>query len=830
MGQVGSQRICGNCGTANAAGEQFCVNCGYSLAGGPTGPNFSSPTAISSSAPTLTGSNAPTVVGSGMRRTTGALIAGNLLESRYRVVRLAGKGGFGAVYEARDERFQAKRIVAIKEMSDGHLTPAERAQAIADFRQEADLLVQLKHPNLPDVSDFFEEGGKAYLVMEFIEGKTLEKEQEDAGGPLDENRVMGWALQLCDVLGYLHTRPQPIVFRDMKPSNVMITRSGQIKLIDFGIARIFKSTAAKDTTSLGSRGYAPLEQYGRGQSDARSDIYALGATLFDLLTKEVPADAPTRRINPQLFQTPRQLNPRISQAAENIVLKAMEQEPRDRFQSTAEMAQAIIASGLASNMGAYFGNTSPQLNTQATSAPTLAQTIPAAPPAAPGVSGSAGSPFMSAPPTAYPAASTFSGGGSGLAPAQLAPAQQPPPPGPRISRRALLGLGAAGAVAVATGVYFFSRSGGTSNNPANTITLNFTYSTEKSTWMQAVADTFHSKGMSYNNKSIQVVLDERGSVDGQARILSGEITPAAWSPASFLELNQLSANWQQQHNGADIIINNGDLLPKSLVFSPLVFAVWADRARVLLNKYGKIDWPAVHSAVTLKNGWSDIAGNPAWQLVKFGQTRPDQSNSGLLTIALLAYAANNEQRDLTVDQLNTAQFKQYFKDIEDAVNAFGHSSGTFLQNVVIQQGPAMYDIVTTYENLVLTLENQAISRQHQQLQLFYPSVDILSDHPFAILQAKGVTNEQRMAARVFREFLLATEQQKVALSSGFRPTNPNVQVTDNVPGNVFRGQPAGITINPQLQSLAQAPSGVAINKLLQVWTDQYGTSATTPGG
>jgi len=745
-----------------------------------------------------------------MRRTTGALIAGNLLESRYRVVRLVGKGGFGAVYEARDERFQAKRIVAIKEMSDGHLTPAERAQAIADFRQEADLLVQLKHPNLPDVSDFFEEGGKAYLVMEFIEGKTLEKEQEEAGGPLDENRVMGWALQLCDVLGYLHTQPQPIVFRDMKPSNVMITRSGQIKLIDFGIARIFKSTAAKDTTSLGSRGYAPLEQYGRGQSDARSDIYALGATLFDLLTREVPADAPTRRINPQLFQTPRQLNPRISQAAENIVLKAMEQEPRDRFQSTAEMAQAIIASGLASSMGAYFSNTSPQMNTQATSA-------------APGTPGSAGSPFMPAPPATYPTSHPSLNVGAGLA-----PAQQPPPSGPRISRRALLGLGAAGAVAVATGVYFFSRSGGTS--PANTITLNFTYSTEKSTWMQAVADTFHSKGMSYNNKSIQVVLDERGSVDGQARILSGEINPAAWSPASFLELNQLSANWQQQHNGADIIINNGDLLPKSLVFSPLVFAVWADRARVLLNKYGKIDWPAVHSAVTLKNGWSDIAGNPAWQLVKFGQTRPDQSNSGLLTITLLAYAADNEQRDLTVDQLNTAQFKQYFKDIENAVNAFGRSSGTFLQNVVIQQGPAQYDIVTTYENLVLTLESQAISRQHQQLQLFYPSVNILSDHPFAILQAKGVTNEQRMAARVFREFLLATEQQKVALSSGFRPTNPNVQVTDNVPGNVFRGQPAGITISPQLQSLAQAPSGVVINKLLQAWTDQYGTSATTPGG
>src|SRR5260221_3761728 len=343
MGQVGSQSICGNCGAASAAVEQCCGNCVYSLAGGPTGPNLSDPTIVSAPAPTAISSGAPTIggSGSGMRPPTGALKAGNLLESRYRVVRLVGKGGFGAVYEARDERFQAKRIVAIKEMSDGHLTPAERAQAIADFRQEADLLVQLKHPNLPDVSDFFEEGGKAYLVMEFIEGKTLEKEQEDAGGLLDENRVMGWALQLCDVLGYLHTQPQPIVFRDMKPSNVMITRSGQIKLIDFGIARIFKSTAAKDTTSLGSRGYAPLEQYGRGQSDARSDIYALGATLFDLLTREVPTDAPTRRINPPLFENPRRLNPAISIETERIILKAMAEEPRDRYQTAAEMAQAI---------------------------------------------------------------------------------------------------------------------------------------------------------------------------------------------------------------------------------------------------------------------------------------------------------------------------------------------------------------------------------------------------------------------------------------------------------------------------------------------------------
>jgi serine/threonine protein kinase len=810
MGQIGFQSICGNCGTTNATGEQFCSNCGFSLAGGPTGPVPNAGAFVIPVNP-----NAPMVASSGGRRVTGALIVGNILGGRYHIVKLVGKGGFGAVYQARDERFQARRIVAIKEMSDGHLSPAERIQALRDFRQEADLLVQLKHPNLPDVSDFFEEGGKAYLVMEFIEGKTLEKEQDDAGGPLDEKLVMGWALQLCDVLGYLHSQPQPIIFRDMKPSNVMITKSGQIKLIDFGIARIFKSTAAKDTTSLGSRGYAPLEQYGRGQSDARSDIYALGATLYDLLTKEVPADAPSRRINPQVFQTPRQLNLRISPAVEGIVLKAMEQEPKDRYQSAAEMAQAIVASGMVTTpITGIYPTTTLQSSYQAVS--TFAQSVPT--PAKPGVPA--------------PAAGHPRGAGSVQVTQQPQQQMMPPPAGPqRISRRALLGLGAVGAVTVATGVYFFSRSGGQapSSSPGSSITVNFTYSTEKHDWVQAVTDIFHKKGMSYNNKRIQVVLDESGSVDSQSRILSGDIRPTAWSPASFLELNQLSTNWQQQHNGADIIINNGDLLPKSLVFSPLVFAVWKQRANVLLQHYHRIDWPQIHDALT-KSSWADIGGQSAWGPVKFGQTRPDQSNSGLLTITLLAYAANNEERNLTIAQLNSPAFLKYFTDIEGAVNAFGRSSGTFLQNVVIQDGSPQYDIVTTYENLVLTLQQQAFSRQQQALQLFYPSVNILSDHPFAILLGSWVTDEERMAAKIFRDFLLSTEPQRMALSSGFRPTIPGIQITDNVQGNAFRRQPPDIIISPQIQSLAQAPSGVVINQLIKQWTQQYGSAATTPGG
>lgn len=275
----------------------------------------------------------------------GTVMVGKLLGGRYRIVKLIGEGGFGAVYKANDERFQATRVVAIKEMSDANLSASERESALMDFRREANLLVQLSHPNLPQVSDFFEEGMKAYLVMEFIEGKTLEQVLDDADVPLDETLVMGWALQLCSVLQYLHSRQPPIIFRDMKPSNVMVTGDNQLKLIDFGIARIFKTSATKDTTLLGSQGYAPLEQYGRGQSDPRSDIYALGSTLYHLLTGSVPADAPSRRVNPQIFLTPRQLNQHISQATEEIVLTAMEQDPDERFQSAEAMRKAILSEG-----------------------------------------------------------------------------------------------------------------------------------------------------------------------------------------------------------------------------------------------------------------------------------------------------------------------------------------------------------------------------------------------------------------------------------------------------------------------------------------------------
>jgi serine/threonine protein kinase len=826
MGQAGARRTCGNCGASNAPSEQFCVNCGYSLAGGPTSPIPRPP----QPAIGYNQSSPSTAAAQGARRTTGALQKGNLLGGRYRIARLVGKGGFGAVYEASDERFQAQRIVAVKEMSDAQLSAAEKAQAIQDFRQEANLLVQLHHPHLPNVSDFFEEGGKAYLVMEFIQGQTLEKEQDDAAGPLDEGRVMGWALQLCDVLGYLHTRPQPIIFRDLKPSNVMVTPDDEMKLIDFGIARVFKSAARKDTTSLGSGGYAPLEQYGRGQSDARSDLYALGATLYDLLTKTTPIDAPARRVNPVLFKTPRQINPRLSQATEQIILKAMQEEPKDRFQSAAEMSHTIIASGVASVTSSGMPTIVTPLS--AGSGQTM-PTVPVAPP----LTQPAPATFASTPAPSSYYASAAAPALPAVSPAPRARPPAPPPGGSGrrgISRRTVLIGGAAILALGGTGTYFYfnRRTGTTSPGTAGAITVNFTYSTEKETWIKAATDAFHQSKPSLNGKAIQIVLDERGSVDGHDKILNGSIQPTAWSPASFLELNQLSTDWQQKHANQDIIISNGDLEPRSLVSSPLVFAVWKDRAQVLQSHYGssKIDWPAIHDALTLKNGWIDIGGQQDWGVVKFGQTRPDGSNSGLLTITLLAYSYFKEQRSLTVTQIDDPGFLGYFQDIEGAVTAFGRSSGTFLMNVAIPMGPASYDIVTTYENLALTLQQEAMQTQHQPLQIFYPSLNIVSDHPFAILQGSWVKPEEQIAAQHFRDFLLAEAQQRTALASGFRPANPQVQITDKIANNPFLGQSPDIHILNQIQPLAQPPRGEVVNELIHQWKRLYDGVPTTTGG
>jgi serine/threonine protein kinase len=224
----------------------------------------------------------------------GELLLDTLFKNRYFIMSQVGAGGFGSVYKARDIQ-NGDRLVAIKEVSLLGLHPQAMIEATAAFQREVRVLSQLDHPNLPHLYEHFQNPGHWYLVMDFIAGETLEEYQSKVPNRrLLLSEVLEIGLQLCRVLDYLHSQQPPIIFRDLKPANIMRNHTGQLYLIDFGIARYFKPGQTRDTVALGSPGYAAPEQYGKAQTTPRADIYSLGAVLHQLLTARDPSEAPFR--------------------------------------------------------------------------------------------------------------------------------------------------------------------------------------------------------------------------------------------------------------------------------------------------------------------------------------------------------------------------------------------------------------------------------------------------------------------------------------------------------------------------------------------------------
>ena len=271
-----------------------------------------------------------------------------LIQNRYRIDRLLGTGGFARVYLAQDERLG--RRVAVKEMSAARLDDLEQHHALALFEGEARMLAQLDHPNLTNIWDFFQHDERAYLVMEYIPGLTLRDLVLQHGGPLPEPLTLACGIQLCTVLGYLHSRTPPVIFRDLKPGNVIVEDLADgmaltaanltpenltLKLIDFGIARLFKPEQSADTMVIGTPGYASPEGYGQGQTDQRSDVYSLGATLHHLASGQPPNGL----ILPPLLD----LNPQASPALARIITRATALKPGERYQDVASMRRDLQA-------------------------------------------------------------------------------------------------------------------------------------------------------------------------------------------------------------------------------------------------------------------------------------------------------------------------------------------------------------------------------------------------------------------------------------------------------------------------------------------------------
>ncbi len=286
------------------------------------------------------------------------LPAGMILRDRYEIRRVIGQGGAGCVYLAEDTRLTG-RLCAIKEVvHDYSLPDALLKQAREQFQQEALVLARLDHPNLPKVSDFFSDEHSDYLVMDFIPGKdlrTLMMEAKRRGEFLPESEVLSWASQLADALTYLHKQVPPILHRDIKPSNLKVMPSGLLKLVDFGLVKVL--TADENTVTViqgrGTALYTPLEQYGGdvGHTDARSDVYAFGATLYHLLTNHPPVEARERFLNPGCLQPLTVFNPNISPRTERAVLWAMNLHPDNRPPSVEVFRAALMGDWQPSRRG-----------------------------------------------------------------------------------------------------------------------------------------------------------------------------------------------------------------------------------------------------------------------------------------------------------------------------------------------------------------------------------------------------------------------------------------------------------------------------------------------
>ena len=256
--------------------------------------------------------------------------SGEILEDRYKINDLLGQGGFGAVYKAVDLRLNI--LCAIKESFDVSET------ATRQFRREASMLAELRHPNLPRVTDYFDLPGKGlYLVMDFIEGEDLWTKVVNHGNGLPEEEVINWIKQVCEALKYLHGHHPPVIHRDIKPQNIIVTGENVAVLVDFGLSKIYET---EKSTTMGARGitpgFSPPEQYGQGTTDHRSDIYALGATAYALITAHVPYESVQRMTRNHLLENPRKFQPGISKELVQAVGKALKINPDSRYQSIQE--------------------------------------------------------------------------------------------------------------------------------------------------------------------------------------------------------------------------------------------------------------------------------------------------------------------------------------------------------------------------------------------------------------------------------------------------------------------------------------------------------------
>jgi hypothetical protein len=368
-----------------------------------------------------------------------------------------------------------------------------------------------------------------------------------------------------------------------------------------------------------------------------------------------------------------------------------------------------------------------------------------------------------------------------------------------LARSAAPSGGTPGASAAPGGGNLLSRLGG--DAPAAEIGI--AYGTEKKRWLEWAAAEF---ARTRDGERVEVNLIPMGSLEGAQAVLAGDQRIHVWSPASALYEDTFVQEWKVNHQNEPIVKE------EALALTPMVFVMWAERYEALRAKGGALSFAGVGKAIAERAGWAGIAGRPEWGLFKFGHTHPNESNSGLMTLVLMAYEFHGKSRSLEMKDVLDPGFQTWMADFERGVSGLSNSTGTMMRDMVLR-GPSTYDGLFVYESVVVDYLKSAEGRWGE-LHVEYPKRNMWNDNPYYVLDVPWSSPDQRKAAERFLEFLLSVPVQQRSLEHGFRPGNPEVPV--NAANSPFRAYQR-FGLKADIGEICEAPRPEVMTNLLASW-------------
>jgi ABC-type Fe3+ transport system substrate-binding protein len=339
------------------------------------------------------------------------------------------------------------------------------------------------------------------------------------------------------------------------------------------------------------------------------------------------------------------------------------------------------------------------------------------------------------------------------------------------------------------------------------------YASELNSWLRPAADAFNQRKVTVEStgQEVRVTLSPMDGGVAMNAILRGEQKPTVWVPEAMLWVNLLNAKWREGHD-TDLLLRSGQYQATPLVLTPMVFVMWEERAQVFTQKLGKVDWDTIQQAVNTPGGWAGLGGPAEWGPFKFGETDPLRSNSGLMALTLATYSYHKKSADLTVKDLDDPAYIEWLTGLERGVQQLADSSANQMRDMVLY-GPGAFDTVAIYESLATEQIKNAEGRWGK-LHVYYPSVNIWSDHPYAILVSDETSAEMKDAALAFEDYLYSPAVQQTALRFGLRPANPDVPILTNDADNPFnKYKDYGFEAAIGRTSLVPAPPGDVLTAL-----------------